>query len=53
MKNKILVIHAEWLKEKGYEYKDCLTQSHPENDKRAKVGKTRLIRNSKGQFIKL
>ena len=53
MKNKILIIHAEWLKENGYEYKDCLTQSYSENDKRDKKGKKRLIRNSKGHFIKL
>ena len=24
LQNKILVIHAEWLKENGYEYKDCI-----------------------------
>jgi len=53
LRNKILIIHAEWLKENGYEYKDCITQSYPENDKRDKMGKKRLIRNSKGQFIKL
>ena len=53
MKNKILVIHAEWLKENGYEYKDCIHQSYPENDNRDKVGKKRLTRNKKGQFIKL
>ena len=39
MRNKILIIHAEWLKENGYEYKDCITQSFPENDKRDKMGK--------------
>ncbi len=29
MKNKILIIHAEWLKNNGYkkEYKDCVKQS--------------------------
>jgi hypothetical protein len=28
MKNKILIIHAEWLKNNGYkkEYKDCVKQ---------------------------
>ena len=53
MKNKILVIHAEWLKENGYEYKDCITQSYPENDKRDKLGKKFKVRNTKGQFIKV
>jgi hypothetical protein len=53
LKNKILIIHAEWLKENGYEYKNCLLQSYPENDKRSKKGKTFKIRNSKGQFIHL
>ena len=29
MKNKILIIHAEWLKNNGYkkEYKDCAKQA--------------------------
>ena len=29
MKNKILIIHAEWLKNNGYkkEYKDCVKQA--------------------------
>ena len=53
LQNKILVIHAEWLKENGYEYKDCITQSYPENDKRDKLGKKFKIRNTKGQFIKV
>ena len=53
LQNKILVIHAEWLKENGYEYKDCIHQSYPENDKRDKLGKKFKVRNTKGQFIKL
>ena len=26
-KNNILLIHAQWLKDNGYKYKDCLDQA--------------------------
>jgi len=51
MKNKILIIHAQWLKDNGYPYEDCIEQSYPENDFRDKKGKTNLIRNKQGRFI--
>ena len=53
MRNKILIIHAEWLKDNGYQYEDCVEQSYPENDFRDKKGKTNLIRDKQGRFIKL
>ena len=51
-RNKILEIHAGWLWDQGMkdEAEECYYQS--ENDKRCDVGKTHLIRNEKGQFIK-
>ena len=53
MRNKILIIHAQWLKDNGYPYEDCIEQSYPENDFRDKKGKTNLIRDKHGRFIKL
>tara|TARA_R100001082_G_scaffold49721_2_gene26890 strand:+ start:32 stop:193 length:162 start_codon:yes stop_codon:yes gene_type:complete len=53
LRNKILTIHAEWLKQNGYPHENCIKQSYPENDFRDKKGKKRLIRNKQGRFIKL
>ena len=54
MRNKILIIHAEWLWNNNYikEHADCIQQSFRENDFRDKQGKKYKVRNSKGQFIK-
>ena len=51
--NKILEIHAKWLFANDYVDKsiNCMKQS--KNDVRYKKGKTRLVRNKKGQFIKI
>jgi len=54
MRNKILILHAEWLLENNYikEHGECIYQSFRENDFRDKQGKKYKVRNSKGQFIK-
>ena len=54
MRNKILIIHAEWLWNNNYikEHSDCIYQSFGQNDFRNKKGKKYKVRNSKGQFIK-
>ena len=54
MRNKILIIHAEWLWNNNYikEPADCIQQSFRQNDFRDKKGKKYKVRNLKGQFIK-
>ena len=44
-KNNILLIHAHWLKDNGYEYKDCLNQALNYNKKIDKR-QTKLKRTS-------
>jgi len=44
-KNNILLIHAQWLKDNGYKYKDCLDQATNYNKKIDKR-QTKLKRTS-------